>query len=316
MAISISVARGAAYPAYGGRRTVPATVTPDTSYPAGGWAVTPGSLGARVGSVEGMYPTGGDAEAGQFQLLFNPSTVKIMAFRGSQVRTFAPGGGDVKGATNPAGTEGTADQNSAPVNSGLYKAAATVTSLAGTITPTTQPAIPRNVMITVTNDSGGALNLYEGTTTFTITGTDVNGAALTETVALTSTSGNKSVANTKYRYVQGVKPFKTITSVTYDNAAAGNLKLSLGPGTRIGLPAKLSSGAHTDVLNISVNAAPVTAGSTVANAGGVDTTNNAVNVGTIADGDDLSFTYRDSGEVTTGEDISFAVFKVNFIVKS
>lgn len=315
MALSISRERGASYPVGGGRLFHPCTITPDTAYTAGGLAISAASFGQRVGRIENIIQAGGDAETNGIQLSYNPSTGKVKFSRGSQTRAVSFGGGDIKGATNPAGTEGNADQNAAPVNAGLYKAATLVSTLALTITPTTQPAIPRNVMITVTNDSGGALDLFEGTTTFTITGTDVNGAAQTETVTLTSTAGNKSVANSKFRYVQGVKAFRTITSITYVNAPAATLKMGAGPGTRLGLPTKLANAAHTDVVVISVNAAPVTISSTVANAGGVDTTNNTINSGTTADGDDVYVVYQDSGEVGAGEDISGAVFKAIVVTK-
>lgn len=210
----------------------------------------------------------------------------------TSVYAYSPGAGDIKGATNLAGTEGNADQNAAPVNSILLKALATFTALAGTATPTTQPGVPRNVVITIANDSGGSLNLYEGKTTFTITGTNVRGTAMTETVELTSTSGNKAIANTKFRFVQGVKAFASVTSVTWDNAPDGGLKLSLGIGTRFGLPMPLQAGVYGDVLKVTVNAANVAPSATVANAGGVDTTNNTVNSGTIADGDDVFIEYN------------------------
>lgn len=315
MALTISRERGASYPVGGGRMFHPCTITPDSSYAAGGEDISAASFGQRVGRIENIIQAGGDAETNGLSLSYNSTTGKVKFSRGAQSRAVAFGGGDIKGATNLAGTEGNADQNAAPVNAGLYKAATLVSTLAGTITPTTQPAVPRNVVITVTNDSGGALNLYEGVTTFTITGTDVNGAAQTETVTLTSTSGNKSVANSKFRFVQGVKAFNTITSITYGNAPATTLKMGAGPGTRMGLPTKLMNAAHTDVTVFSVNAAPVTISNTVANAGGVDTTNNTVNSGTTADGDDVYVVYKDSGEVGAGEDISGAVFKAIVVTK-
>lgn len=277
----------------------------DSSYDAGGETLS--GAGVRENDVVGFQKISGDAESAGYVFNLNHVTGKLQAYRGfaGRLESYAPGGGDVKGATNPAGTEGNADQAAAPVNAGLLKAATAVATLAGTITPTAQPAIPRNVVITVTNDSGGALDLFEGTTTFTITGTDFDGAAQTETVTLVSTSGNKSVADAKFRYVQGVKAFRTVTSVTYTNAPASTLKLGLGVGTRIGLPAALETATYTDVLGVSVDAVPKTISATVANAGGVDTTNNTVNVGTIADGADIGIDFKAAArQVAAGTDLS------------
>lgn len=288
-------------------------VTGDNAPPSGGYSVTGVELGCRNGTILGVNKLGGNALAASYGVTWDDVNNKLVFTSGAGgVQDFIPGGGDIKGATNPAGTEGNADQAAAPVNSGLYKAATTFTVLAGTITPTTQPAIPRNVMITITNDSGGALDLFEGTTTFLITGT-LNGSAQTESVTLVSTSGNKSVANNKFRYVQGVKPFSTITSVAITNAPAGALKGSLGPGTRLGLPQPLLTPAYTDVKSISVDAAPVTPSATTTSAGGVDTTNNAVNTGTIADGADVAIVYAASGAVSPSTDLSAVTVRLEFI---
>ena len=280
-------------------------ITGDNAPPSGGYSLTGIQVGARNGSIVGVNKIGSNAAASSFGLTWDTANDKLIFTSGAGGQTtYVPGGGDIKGATNPAGTEGNADQNALPTNGALFLAATTFTVLAGTMTPTTQPDVPRNVMISVTNDSGGALDLFEGTTTFLITGTDVNGAAQTESVTLVSTAGNKSVANTKYRYVQGVKPFKTVTSVAITNAPAGALKGSLGPGTRLGLPQPLLTPIYTDVDSITVNAAAVTPSATAANAGGVDTTNNAVNSGTIADNSDVAIIYAASAAVAPGTDLS------------
>lgn len=285
-------------------------ITLDTSYPTGGYGASlgfaPQPLG--VGSFIGVYIIGLNAAgSGVVQLAFDYTNNKLMAFRGatftpagsitftdgSRLVSYSPGGGDIKGATNLAGTEGNADQNAGATNGALLLAATTFTVLAGTMTPTTQPDVPRNIVIQIENDSGGALDLFEGTTTFAITGTDKNGDAQTENVTLVSTGGNKSVANTKFRYVQGVKPFRTVTSIAITNAPAGGLKGSLGVGTRIGLPTALDTAAVADVTSITVNGARVAPTATVTNAGGVDTTNNAINSGTISDGADVGVLYKE-----------------------
>ena len=296
-------------------RRIPANLTGDTSYPAGGYSLDGPAIGARPGSIIGVEKIGGNAMAAALRLNWDTTNKKLMLAQGGGQQEYVPGGGDIKGATNPAGTEGNADQNAAPVNSQLLLAETSFTTLAGTMTPTAQPDLPRNIMITIRNNSGGSLDLFQGTTTFLITGTDVNGAALTESVTLVSTSGNKAVANTKYRYVQGVKAFKTVTSDAITNAPAGGLLGSLGVGTRIGLPSPLQTPAVADVKQITVNAAPVTPSATVANAGGVDTTNNTVNAGTLADGADVAITFQASSNVATGMDLSGYTILVEIITK-
>lgn len=280
-------------------------ITGDNAPPAGGYTLTGLQVGARNGSIVGVNKIGGNAAAASYGVTWDSTNGKLVFTTGAGGETaYVPGGGDIKGGTNPAGTEGNADQNAAPTNSALMLALTTFTSLAGTMTPTTQPDVPRNVMITIANDSGGALDLFEGVTTFLITGTDFNGYAQTESVTLTSTAGNKSVANTKFRYVQGVKPFKTVSSVAITNSPAGSLKGSLGVGTRIGLPQPLLTPIYTDVDSITVNAASVTPSATTTSAGGVDTTNNAINTGTIADNSDVAIVYAASGAVVPGTDLS------------
>lgn len=280
-------------------------ITGDNAPPSGGYSLTGIQVGARNGSIVGVNKIGGNAAASSFGLTWDTANDKLIFTSGAGGQTtYVPGGGDIKGATNVAAAAANADQNATAVNGALLLAATTFTVLAGTMTPTTQPDVPRNIVIQIENDSGGALDLYEGVTTFLITGTDVNGAAQTESVTLTSTSGNKSVANTKFRWVQGSEAFKTVTSVAITNAPAGGLKGSLGPGTRLGLPQPLLTPAVADVDSITVNAAAITPSSTVANAGGVDTTNNTVNAGTLADGADVAIIYAASAAVAPGTDLS------------
>jgi hypothetical protein len=281
------------------------TFTGDADYPSGGYTdLTGPEVGARPGSIIGVSKIGGNAASANYGINWDTVNEKLQFAAGGGDQVYAPGGGDIKGATNPAGTEGNADQVAAPVNDALFLARTTFTTLAGTMTPTVQPDVPRNIVITITNDSGGALDLFEGVTTFLITGTNKDGEAQTESVTLTSTAGNKSVATARFRYVQGVKPFKTVTSVAITNAPAATLKGSLGPGTRLGLPAPLATPAVADVNQITVNAAAIAPSATTTVAGGVDTTNSAVNTGTTADGADVSIAFTASGAVPTGADLS------------
>jgi len=214
---------------------------------------------------------------------------------GSEVVVYS--GADIKGSANTNSENVDAAAN--PTNGALLKALDTFTNYAGTIVPTINPDRSRNIAIVINNDSGGPLDLFEGVTTFTITGT-YRGAAQVEQITFTSTAGNKTIANTQFRYKYGVKPFTTVTNVTYDNAPAGGLKASLGIGSLIGLPSLLKTPAEADVTNITKN------GAFVPVAGLVSTTNNTVNLDTLSDGDDFEITYNTAsgGEVANGTDLS------------
>lgn len=303
MALTIAKIAGMLDRYQGNERIATRKITGDNSYPAGGYALTPMSFGGRI--IKGVSLLGVAAAAGaRLRVIYDYAAKKLRFYKEGGLTDYAPGGGDIKGATNVAAAAANADQNAAPTNDALWLARTTFTVLAGTMTPTTQPDVPRNVVITITNDSGGALDLFEGTTTFAVTGTDKDGLALTESITLVSTAGNKSVANTKFRMVFGSKAFRTITSIAITNAPAGGLKGSLGPGTRLGLPTELATATNTDVKNLTISAARQATSATAANTGGVDTTNNTVNVGDVADGADVGVQYEQAGEVSVGEDLS------------
>ena len=223
----------------------------DTSYPAAGYPFYARDLGfsALIGGhvISSNLPSAG-LYSGIYvsdplrlsYLLVNSGIVGIRSYNVSNVR-----GGPVELAAAE-----NADQATAPTNSTLIATAANFTTMAGTVTIAVQPDVPRNIQITLFNDTGGNLNLYEGVTTFTVTG-KFRGGTQTEAITFTSTSGNKAVAHTpNYRWKAGVKPFDSITSITYDNAAAATMKCSVGPGLRLGIPVALATPAYTDVLKI------------------------------------------------------------------
>lgn len=84
---------------------------------------------------------------------------------------------------------------------------------------------PRNFTIT-----GGGTTAH-CPTQVVATGTDIAGAALTETLALTSGSGT------------GVKAFKTYTSFVFTGATTGDGSCAIGIGKKFGLSRKLKSRA-------------------------------------------------------------------------
>ena len=119
----------------------------------------------------------------------------------------------------------------------------------------TSPAVPR--CLSVTGNAGGIAG------NVVITGTDMAGAAITDTIAL---SGSSTVA--------GTKAFATVTSIAYPaETNAGTDTVSIGTTDKLGLPAMLP---HNTVERAYYNnvlegtAATVTVSSTVLSSNTVD----------------------------------------------
>lgn len=83
----------------------------------------------------------------------------------------------------------------------------------------------------------------------TVTGTDMYGDAMVETIAMNGTT-----------VVPGIKAFKTITSISVSAALAGNI--FVGTGDLFGIPVYLPSAGH--ILKELENGAAATTGTTVA----------------------------------------------------
>ena len=237
---------------------------------------------------------------------YDPDEDKVKATYGSGIHDYVIVdilGSEVTSAPN-------ADEDTGPPNEAKIVGKITQTNLAtalGVMTIAAQPDAPRNVGISIDNDSGGALDLYQGATTFRVVGTFL-GAAQTEDIVLTSDAGNKSVANGKHRYIFGAKPFSTITSITQPDyatdAMAGNLKISVAPGSLLGLPFPIE--ATGDVIRVTVQ------GAAISLAGAVSVANQTVKVGDLVDNDDVSITFRSTGEVAEGTDLS-GITGVSFV---
>jgi hypothetical protein len=140
----------------------------------------------------------------------------------------------------------------APDNTGVHAA------LAGTAAvlfpgPITNPAIPRSVraVFAAAYDGGD----------ITIVGTNQFDEAQTETIV--------AVANST---VAGVKIWKTITSITKGAVGANGATVSIGQGSKLGLPQRLASGGG--LLMATVTPEAVT----------VDTTNHAITTTTAPNG--------------------------------
>jgi len=286
--IDLTVARSRAI--YGNRRQTIGKITGPSSYTTGGESLVAGDFG--LGVLEQLNTIVLVNAAGTLAVLcsYDYTNNKLQAFwtgaasaAGSQIVAFSPGGGDIKGSANTESPN--TDQAAAPTNGVIMKAATSFTTLAGTITPTVQTDVARNICITIQNTSGGPLDLYEGAMTIALVGT-FRGAAQTETITLTSTAGNKAVADTKFRYTYGSKPFDTVTAGTITNAGAGGLLCGMGFGSKLGLYVDLLTPAEADVVKLTKNAVNLSP------SGIVSTTNMTVNFGALADGDDVAIEFK------------------------
>lgn len=208
----------------------------------------------------------------------------------------AEGGSDIKGSTN---TDAENADGTTPTNYQLLKAADTVTNFAGMISNISEPDVARNICITIINDSGGPLDLYEGVTTFTVSGA-FRGQSVTETVTFTSTALDKTIADGKSRNKYTLNSFDKVNQISYDNAPAGALKIGIGPGSKFGLHNWPYAHQEAGLVKITKNAADYP---TVAS---YSSTYNNVLLGTLVDGDDVQIVYAvgASGGLTAADGIT------------
>jgi len=109
----------------------------------------------------------------------------------------------------------------AAVGNATVHAAITLTTSQQTITTgITNPDVPRTITITG-NQAGEAGNVV-------IAGTDAAGNSITDTIALNGTST-----------VEGVRAFKTVTSITVPAKTNDGDTVSVGWGKKLGLPHKV-----------------------------------------------------------------------------
>lgn len=280
----------------------------DSSYPTGGYSFNPEKI--ILSSIKSLtfernsglpnYLAIYDYSAGKVKIIDEGSSASNTG--GSVIELESPGGGDIKGSVNTDSEN--ADAAALPTNGNLVATETAVGAGAWTVGTITSPDVRRNVAIVIHNDSGGALNLFEGVMTFTITGL-VDGASTTNTIIFTSSAGNKAVADTKYRYKYGTKPFDTITNVTLDNVPDNGLKIGVGIGSKIGILKPLYTPAVADVIKLTKN------GANLDPTGLVDfaSATRGVNFGTLANGDDVAIEYKTRSftggtEVPSGTNLS------------
>jgi len=212
-----------------------------------------------------------------YQYVYDKTNKKIMIFSGlstppSALVEYAQP--NVQGADAAVASSDSTDQAAAPTSATYVATAYTVAAGAYVFTNAHNPDVARNVAIVVRNPTGGNLNLYQGTATWTVTGT-FRGAAQTEAIAWTATGGNKVIATTKYRWLYGVKPFDTVTAVTVNNICDNALTVSIGLGRLFGYPQDGLLGTSADFIKGTL------AGASVAIAA-VDTTNKTFDLGAIS----------------------------------
>lgn len=170
--------------------------------------------------------------------------------------TFAYTIADALGADKVADSEDTdvAAASLPATNDGYIVALDTFTNLTGTPVVAHSPDYARNLVVYVSNDSGGPLNMYEGVMTFAVVG-KFQGSAQAENITFTNDAGHKALATANFRIKNGVKPFDTVTSVTITNAAAATLKAAVGLGNVFGLPMNGDTNTEADIIKITKNAA-------------------------------------------------------------
>ena len=177
-----------------------------------------------------------------------------------------------------------ADQSATVTNGAWISTLAAADNTNALTLAKTQTDCPRNICIVIKNNEGAtAHNLIASN--YAIVGT-YNGVAQTETIAFTDVS---SVAATKFRYLYGVKPFDTITSITPSAAQSANMQHSAGLGSKVGLPRTLYTPAEGDVVMFTAQGVPVSITSTV------NTTYNTINTGVRTDNDYLVIKYAYKG---------------------
>lgn len=285
---------------FGNQTACLANIALDSAYVTGGYDFNPEALlgihkveSALIGPVDGHI------------FKYDDTNKKLLAYKSAvSVQQVCH---SVKGSANTDAE--TADGAGLPTNGALVCAAETqaniVTAL-GVLTVAASPDISRNVCVCITNDSGGALNMYVGATSFLITGT-YKGAVQTETITLTVTNAQKAIADSKYRYKYGLKPFTTVTAVTQPNYAVDKmgdaLKISVGLGSKIALISTPVTPAAADIFHADIK------GTAYDPTALLDTTYNTLNLATLTDADDFMLEYNAQGyssgvEVANGTDLS------------
>jgi hypothetical protein len=275
----------------GNARTSRGTITFDSSYAVGGEALTPSMLGlGRIDALQFDNPS----------VYFNRTTSRLLSY--------TTGGGiasvsrqNLQGADADVADADTTDQNAGPTNDDYIDTFAAIAAGAWAYTENLEIDAARNVGITLYNDSGGALSMEEGATSFLVTGV-FRGEAQTDTITFTLGALTKEIANTKYRWAYGVKPFDTITSVVATGITANQngIKVGVGLGRKLGLPVDPEGGVAAGILKVTKGSANVAVGT-------YNNTHKTLDQGAIGANDDFDITIKTGSlgvEAVTGADLS------------
>jgi len=213
---------------------------------------------------------------------YDSAAHKLRLFAGGIVVPYSPGGGDIKGAANTDSM--TADQTSKPVNADFVDTLhAVLTGPAWAYSEDSEPDVPRNVCILLKGKATDGSIIPAGTYTFTVTGV-FRGVQQVETISYVFTGGQGTIVADKHRYLYGVKPFDTITSVVITPAHLAvlpvDLLIGVGLGSKLGMPSVVMVAA--DITKVTKNAADYPVSSNY------DATNQTLAMGSLADGDDVS----------------------------
>ncbi len=222
--------------------------------------------------------------------VFNRATHKLQMFTriGGGLYTYSPGGGDIKGSANT--DQALADQDAAPANGDLINTLHAVEAgPAWSYSENAEPDIARNVCITLEGKAVTGSVIPAGTYAITLTGL-FRGSAQTDTITFTFAGVEGTIAAGKFRFKYGVKPFEKIANVAITPAHLANLPegliIGVGIGSKLGLPLDSLIGVEADILKITKNAADLAVSGTFSAA------NKTVNLGVLADGDDVSIQYQ------------------------
>lgn len=105
----------------------------------------------------------------------------------------------------------------------------TVNTISMPVCSAKQPKCHVNAGIMIRNQSGSPLNMHEGTTTFTISGTYL-GVPVSENITFTCNAEHKVIADQRYRIKYGTQYFDTISDVTVDHVPDDGLLIGLAAG--------------------------------------------------------------------------------------
>lgn len=261
----------------------------DSSYPTGGEVLGGNECG--VPNLLAVLDLNSGVGDGGYKFKYNPATGKMQAFRGagSTLGTFTQG--DIKGSVSA--DVGIAS-GALPTNGQLWSTLADAATLTA-FTIALQPDFARNVSISLKNTVAGAST--GNAVTFAIVGT-FRGAAQTDSISFTAldlTSTAQNEVATKH----GVKPFDSITSITPSAAQPASWQHAAGPGSKLGLPNPTATNAEVDLIKLTKNGANLAIT-------GLYSTNQTVDFGVLADGDDIVIEFANASgqEVASGFDLS------------